>query len=168
MANGVDLEGRVSVINSIKSPLGFFTLVVLVIEGVFIGSGFAGKVPIWMPLGLLGLVVVGVFVTIWVKPGVLYPSRVTVKLIFPNEVQPIDVDLNIAQCSLEVRDQKGFCKFSGAPTLVFGQGGWGFRLDHNIDPSDSIRLELVEHSGRKWKVHPFDPYETKQEVIPLN
>ena len=90
-------------------------------------------------------------------------KRMTVKLEFP--IQPIDVDLDIKQCVLEIRDEKGHEKPRITPNITWGHGGWTFQLPEDIIDTDSVRLELVEHNQRKWKVKPFPPYETDKKVI---
>ena len=92
-------------------------------------------------------------------------ETVTVTLVFPAE--PIEVDLDIDQCVLEVRSRDGQMKPRVTPNLTWGHGGWYFQLPANIQLSDSVRLKLVERDGKKWIVKPFNPFHTKREVIRL-
>jgi hypothetical protein len=120
----------------------------------------------WAPIGLLGLLIVCVSAIVLIDPRALYHPKdwppvqekpVMVILIFP--IEAIQVDLDVEQCTLEVRDETGHRKPIRAPTLAFGPGGWYFQLK-DVEPSDSVRLELIEHNGRKWRIKPFAPYET--------
>lgn len=172
MVNNTQFSGWTPVLNSVKTPLGFFTLLALILDAILVGTAARiEEVTIWAPIGLLGLLLVGVFVIVLYKPLALYhPSDwpktpLTVNLVFP--IEPIEVDLNIEQCVLEVRDKEGRRKHSRTPNLTLGYGGWSFQLE-DIEPSDSIRLELIEHNGQEWRVNPFAPYETEAKVLELN
>ena len=174
MANKSKFNGWTAVLNSVKTPLGFFALLALIVDGVLIASATAtDKVSVWVPVGILGFLIVCVFAIILVKPLALYHPKdwpaqkktVTVNLIFP--IESIQVDLDINQCALEVRDQEGRRKHMGTPNLTFGHGGWSFRLIEKVEPFDSVRLELIERNGRKWRVNPFAPYETEAKVLQL-
>jgi len=105
------------IIGSVKTPLGFFTLIALILDAIFMGgSVLTDKLPMWMPILLLGLLVVCVFVIMYNKPMALYPpeywetkKRMNVKLLFhprnlPKPIEPINVDLNVEQCELKVID----------------------------------------------------------------
>ena len=182
MTNNNKMSSWGSIINAVKTPLGFFTLVVLILEGVLLVTAKSiEKISILIPIGLLGLVVVLVFAIAWRKPHVLYGwQTATVNLTFleadPHisetlrklEVDPINVDLDLTRCSYKICDKKGNVKHSGTPNLTFDKGGWTFKVDEDIGPSDSIRLELVECSGQKWKVRPFLPSRTDQRAIQIN
>lgn len=161
-----------SLINSVKTPLGFLTLIALILDGILLGiAAFTDKLSLWAPLVFLGLLVAGVFAIIWKKPLVLYhPSDwpVQKKNMIINMLFPIDaykVNLNIQRCTFEVRDLGGKSKRTGTPNLTFGNGGWSFQLTEDVEPYDSVRLELVEHSGQRWRVNPFSPYEKEVKVL---
>lgn len=173
-------NGWVSIINAVKTPLGFFTLIILSLDGILIAAAtFTNEISIFAPLGLLGIVIVLMFVIVWKKPYILQDSRdwqaITVNLRFfepdPHnselllEADPIKVDLEVKRCELIVCDIRGHVKHSGIPPLTFGHGGWTFQLAEDIEPTDSVSLELIECSGRTWKVRPFLPYGTDQRAI---
>lgn len=171
MSNG----SKVSVINAIKTPLGFFTLVVLILEAFTLyASAVTREVTIWVPLGLLGLVVGLVFAVTWKKPWVLYDPRtwrtVDVALVFPakpikvDAVNQINVDLDIKNCKLVIYDREGKRTPKGTPNLTFSRGGWVVKLGEYVGPFESVGLELVEHSGRTWKVKSFSPFDNQREA----
>lgn len=54
------------------------------------------------------------------------------------------------------------------PNLVFGHGGWVFDLPDDLEPSDSIRLQLWEHAGVVWKSYPFAPHQTETKMVQSN
>ncbi len=176
MANN-KFNGWVKVISAVKTPLGFFTLIVLSLDGILITAAtFTDKVSMLAPIGLLGMVIVLIFVIILKKPHALGDWKaITVNLRFyepdPHnsgklmEANPIKIDLEVTQCELIVCDEKAHVKHSGVPPLTFGHGGWTFQLVEDIGPSDSVSLELIECNGRRWKVRPFLPYGTDQRAI---
>ena len=68
--------GWTAVINSAKTPLGFFTLAALIPDAVLIStSALASKVQMWALLVLLGLIIVLVFVIVVSKPLSLYHPK---------------------------------------------------------------------------------------------
>lgn len=175
MGNDTKFNAWTLVINSVKTPLGFFTLLALILDAALLGAASAtDRVPMWAPFLLLGLLIACVFSIVIIKPHALYhPSDwptmgkvISVNLIFP--IDTISVDLDIEECILEVRDKVGQNKYEGTPNITFGHGGWSLKLMEDIEPSDSVRLELVEASQRKWRVNPFAPYEKEVKVFEIN
>jgi len=184
MANNTKFKGWTLVLNSVRTPLGFFTLLALILNGILLGTAaLTNKAPMWAPIGLFGLLLVFVFAIVWNKPYVLYHPRdwqtVTVKLIFlrpdpnnPGKFQEIDspeIDLDVPKCRLEVRDKRGEPKHKRKkiPNLALGLGAWNFQLIEDVRPSDSVHLELIEHNKTKWRVKPFRPYATDQKALPI-
>lgn len=171
MANNTKFNGWTSVLNSVKTPLGFFALVLLVLDGIILATAPLTQIPVLAPVGVLGVLVAGVFAIVWKKPLVLYhpkdwPKAVTVNLLFP--IEAIQVDLDVKQCILEIRDREGREKPKVTPNLKWDRGGWTFQLPEDVVDTDSVRLELVEHNGRKWKVKPFPPYGIDVGVLQIN
>lgn len=157
------MNGWTSVINAVKTPLGFFVLIALISDGILSVAIATGKISVWAPIGVLVLLIACVFVISWKKPWALVPRKViTVNLDFP--IEPIQVELNVNQCLFKVRDMRGKTKRTGTPNLIFGNGGWSFQLTEDIESSDSVHLELVENK-RRWRVNPFLPYETTVKAI---
>ncbi len=71
------METRTSIINVITTPLGFFALALLIVEGflgiVVIGSGatldsYAKLSGMWMAIGAFGLVIFIVALMVWLIP----------------------------------------------------------------------------------------------------
>lgn len=163
-------SGWKSIISSVKTPLGFFTLIVLSVDVLLFGtSALTGKVSMWAPIALFALVIMMFFVIVWKKPYVLYQpgdwQSVTVNLVFPEEIKPFEVDFQERNCVLEIRSIDGQKKHGGAPNLTLGHGGWTLHLYGDIGPSDTIKLELKDNAGRKWRVSPFRAYETEKNVF---
>jgi hypothetical protein len=142
-------EGRGALIAAVTTPLGFFALVALVLDGVLMGLAASDSLSIWVPLGVLALLIVAVFVIVLYRPEALGdPSQMRpmrVSLSFPHE--PIEIQLDDDQCWLIVRSLGGKTADPVRPSLVFGQGGWVCYLS-GVKPTDSIRLELRE----EWPV----------------
>jgi hypothetical protein len=180
MAENTKLSGWPAIINAVQTPLGFFTVVALILDAVLLGASLAtARVTMWAPIVLLGLLIVGVFVIAWFRPLALYHPRdwpkkgkgVTVKLLFfdeevktPNPIEPINVDLDVQQCGLMIKDERGRRKSKATPNLIWSQGGWTLRLPEDIVDTDGVYLELVERSGRVWEPKPFTPYETQVRI----
>lgn len=174
MASNTQPAAWSAVISSVRTPLGFFALLALVLDTVLVGAtAVTNKISMWAPIGLLFVLIIGVFAIVLMKPYALYHPKdwpatgkpITVALIF--QVEALQVDLDVSKCILEVRTQEGRKRFRGAPNLIFGPGGWVCKLAGNLDSSDSVRLELVEINGRRWKVNPFAPYEIEKRVLQL-
>lgn len=157
-----------SIISSVKTPLGFFVLLALIVDGAL---AFRQQTPLLVPAALLALLIICVFVIVVFKPLALYhpddwPAKarpMIVTLLFPIEAIQIDLDEN--DCIVEIRDQGGKPKQKAHPNLTFGNGGWIIRLTDDLEPSDSVRLELIEHSGKRWRTNPFAPYQTQTQMI---
>lgn len=153
---------RTGIITSVKTPLGFFALVALVVEAGLLLAG----APILVPSGLLALLVIAVVVIAFRRPELLQQGevhRLTISLVFPG-LPPYEVELNEDHCSIEVRDATNQTKVRGIPSVRQAPGGWVVDL-RGVHPSDSVRLELVEHSGRCWRINPFTPYESTQNAV---
>jgi len=175
MSNNTKFKDWTSVLNSVRTPLGFFALLALILDGILLVLAAATKdVSMLAPIILFALLILCVFSIILIKPLALYhpkdwPARgkiMTVTLVFP--IEAIQVELDINQCILEIRDKNGKIKPPGTPNLTFGHGGWAFQLSEEVEPSDSIRLELIENNGRKWRVNPFTPHEIAARAIKIN
>jgi len=178
MSDDTRISGWQVIIGSVKTPLGFFTLISLILDAILLGgSVLTDKLPMWMPISILGLLVVCVFVIMYKKPMALYPpeywetkKRMNVKLLFhprnlEEPMEAIDVDLNVIECELKVRDEQNQARSMPVPKLTLGHGGWTFQLPEDVVDTDSIRLELIEHNSKKWKVISFPPYETNVRAM---
>ena len=165
-------ESRLShfetVLRSVRTPLGFFTFVSLLLDGVLTGiSAATNQIPLICPLIFLFFVVLLVFLIVWFRPHALYhPNDVqvaTINLIFPLEETDIDFDLD--KCRFEIRDREGRRRIAGVPNLTFGPSGcWCFLLTEIVAQADSVKISLVDHQGRRWEGKPFAPYQTKHEL----
>lgn len=162
MANNNKHSGRFALINSISSPLRLFALFALIVEAFLTtAAALTEKISMWAPVVLLGILIVCVFIILMTKPHVLYPprKRVTVKIVFP--IKSRDVSLNVEECWLVIRDETGRKKARVHPNCTQGHDLWTFQLPEDIIDTDSARLELVDRTGRRWRVEPFPPYETE-------
>lgn len=160
------------ILNSVRTPLGFFTLTALILDAVMIAIVGTEQGLIWVPIILLAVLIVFVFAIAWARPHALYhpndwPERpLTVSLVFP--IEPIDVDLDSEKCLMEIRDKTGKLRLSGTPSLTFGHGGWALKLTQRLESADSVRLKLTERNGRCWRANPFTPFETAIQVLKVN
>src|SRR5437879_3653682 len=74
-------SGRVGIIQAVDTPLGFFTLVVLIIEGVLgllIGTTFTGTertIALYGMLGIIALLIAVVVWLAWFRPEALAGTR---------------------------------------------------------------------------------------------
>lgn len=170
-------KGRVAILEAVKTPLGFFTLVALILDGLLIATTSQTEtISMWAPIGLLAFLIIAVTIIALVRPTGFYkPTRqkIQVNIVFPIRPiradlhAPISIDLDIDKCTYEIRDVQGRKKPSGRPNITFGTGGWSFQLDKSISESDSVRLHLVGRDGRRWRVNPFDPFVTEQTAIQI-
>ncbi len=149
-------------IDSVKTPLSFFTLIALILDGILIGTAaFTNEVSILAPLGLLLLTLLIVAIITIKNPLAFYhpkewpkkeePLFVNLMFDLPNkEVQK----LKFMECKLtikDVKDDKSKPKVSN-PILTLGglsEDGkqvWTLKLlDDN--PDFSASLEMVEDKG---------------------
>jgi hypothetical protein len=81
-------------VGAVTTPLGFFTLIALILDGVLIAGALATvRISLWAPLAVLAFLVALVFVLLVLRPEVLRPARpMVVSLVFP--LEPIEVDLD--------------------------------------------------------------------------
>lgn len=168
-------KGWALILNSVRTPLGFFTLIALILDGFLLVIAASTEITTWPPLVLLWFLVACVFAIVWKKPYALYHPKdlpqkaIRIILLFPIK-NATKVELEVEKCFVDIRDKNGKKKPRITPNLVLGQGGWNFELTEEVEPSDSVSLELTERSGRKWRVNPFMPYERtvlKEEIIKL-
>ncbi len=159
-------QGWGSVVNAVRTPLGLFALLALVVDAslVFVASS-SERLSLWAPVCLLGFLILCVFAVVMVKPTALYhpsdwpqpSSTITVALVFPEEY--LDIGLLAEHSLLEIRNEEGRVKLSREPNLTFGPGGWVVKLTGAVASLDSVRLELVDETGRRWRADPFAPFE---------
>jgi hypothetical protein len=172
------------IISAVRTPLGFFTLAMLILDGVLmITATSTEKISLLAPVVLLGFVIVFVFLIVWFKPELLHYAGdrqiIRVNVLFPkpdssilkkySEVDLVRVSLNAEQCLLEIRSKQGQIKYRGTPpnlALGYGSGVWTLELLEDIEPGDFVRLELVEHDGQRWRVDQFVPLSIEQKAIP--
>jgi hypothetical protein len=162
MADAERNAGWSGLIQAVRTPLGFFALIALILDGVLIvAASSTARLPLWAPLLVLAFLVACVVIIVLVRPEALGDPElraVTVSLVFPH-LAAIDVDLDTDNCRLVVRDRDGHLRGEAKPNLTFGHGGWVCRLTQ-IGLADSVWLDLKEANGRAWRVKPFTPYET--------
>jgi hypothetical protein len=151
-----------ALVKAVRTPLGFFTLLALIFEALLIAASTATPdVPLWAPIGVLAFMFAAVILVAWNNPLALYhpsdwPRRpVLVNLLFPED----GLDLDIARCEIEIRDKLGQKKANRVPNLALGHGGWALHAPDDVEPTDTVRLELVETHGRRWRIPPFRLYE---------
>ena len=164
-------ENWTTVINSVRTPLGLFTLLALILDGVLIAvSASTAKISIWAPILLLALLILCLTIIVLINPKALFHPRdwplerhVKVILRFPQGINPINIDLMSDNCTLEIRDLHGRKKLITKPELRIGQDVW-YLLLADVEPTDSVRLELVDSNNQRWKILPFDPFETRVDA----
>jgi hypothetical protein len=155
-----------TVLQSVTTPLGFLTLALLIVDVVI--TAFSVRSPQFVPygVGLFLLIICLFFGLVWLRPQALYhPADLRhdiFSLRFP--VDPTSVNLVEDKCRYEVCDSNGR-KRAGTPQLVFGPGGWSFRVAM-ISPSETVSVTLYDTSGRTWTVRPFLPGHISLDVIP--
>jgi hypothetical protein len=166
----------VPIINAVQGPLSFFALSALILDAIFLDiSALTDRISLWAPFIVFVILLLFVFIITMTKPRALYNPRdlpsekfVTIKVLFPDHLKPIDVDIDGDKCQLLIRDKHSRPKSERNLSLLLGSGGWYFRLLEEVENSDSVRLEIVERNGRRWEVKPFDPYETVVQAYPFS
>jgi len=160
-----DTDKWVKIIEAVKNPLGFFTLMALILNGIILGAATQSSgVPMEAAIGLFGLLIVCVFILVLKNPGVLGGSRIiTVSLDFPKP--PFDVDPDSEKSFIEVQDNEGHVKYRAKAGITLGRGGWAVKMSRDIESTDNVRITIIETDGTQWKVHPFYPYSIKRDVV---
>lgn len=167
-------------LSAVSTPLRTFVLLVLVLPGLLMAAGATSDgMPLWAPLALLAFVVILLVATLWWKADVLYgSSRVDAKVAFPEQIRidPVDgrpqfpptlTEIDASRCTYRVYDGNGCTRSIGRAHLLFGPGGWTFRLPVSSRPYESVSLLLFDRAGRRWEIRPFDPLETVVYPTPI-
>lgn len=154
-------KNRVSIIESVKTPLGLFTLVILVTEAIILAeSAIIGADNLWMPFLIVALVLVLVFVLAIVKPAAVGIQQITpqpdryVTMMFPNNTV---VDFDDESGELWVKPRRGKkIKTIFTPTNN-EEGGWYHTLPDFVRLTDQIRICVTDTTGQKWRTRTFVP-----------
>jgi len=160
---------RVSIIESVQTPLGFFTLAILVLEAILLGESLTtGRIEPWMPILLIAVVIVFVFVLVLVKPsavGVLQKterSEITVTMMFPKEHSNVNFNIGCGELSIKPKGKKRTTE-TFTPTAKY-EGGWYHTLPSHVTLEDQIRISLKDTTGKTWKTKPFIPRAIAQNL----
>jgi len=151
-----ELDNLTKIIKSVKTWLGFFALVVLILYLIILAKAQITETVSMVLVGLLGLSIVFVFVLS--LKNALQEKAVRVNVVFPLSIEEVS-RLEFQRSVLNIRDDKGIRSHTPNLTQGFGQA-MTFLLTENIGSNGSVDLELTEPKGRKWKVQPFNPYTT--------
>ncbi len=165
-----------SIIKAVKTPLGFFTLVTLTVDGILGTAVLSENIPWWAPTLILVLVIILVFTAMIINPLALihpseWPTPSTVPLIFSSNGQRIDsyhIDLDEEKCLLTVRSKTGSQRYKGLVNLICPYGQWAFRVPKRIKHSDDVSLWLIEKNSRKWRVKSHPLNEINVEAVRIN
>lgn len=150
------LDNLEKIIRSVKTWLGFFALVVLILYLILLAKAQITENVSILLVGLLGLSIVFVFVLSLKKA--LQEEAIRINVAFPLPIEEVN-RLEFKESVLKIRDDKGTRTYMPNLTQGFGQA-MTFLLTENIGHNGSLSLEITEPSGRKWKAQPFNPYTT--------
>lgn len=177
------LQDRTSLIQAIQTPLGFFVLVVLVVEVVFgIVAGLReGPDRTYLVIGMIALM----FFVVAIVAFLLYTGRghallgarsgEAVKssryslLVGPPEDMP-DFDIAV----IDWDDSECFIigtRMKEQVTLVPTRVGPSFRVQipqhvfDNLEPEEPLELQLKDNKGHRWRVRRFFIFEN---LVPLS
>jgi hypothetical protein len=169
-------ERRNSVIALVTNPLGFFTLVVLIVEAVIGGLAASSAQEarpeiLWAMCGILVFLVVIVALLAYLKPGVLYGRS---NAIYSVVISPPKDMPGLEMSQLSWPDGKCFLTFREKKTYitpVIGDVGPSFEV--RIPPEilfeltafDTVRLELTDDRGLRWDAGPFYVHQKTVKLI---
>lgn len=150
-------DGRTGIIEAIKNPLNLVTLLLLIVEGFMIqGSIQSDKVPFWAPILVLVLIIVFFFVTLWRFPDRFGEQRMIISNIhLAFEPKDFPIDLDDQKSKIIITPSKGGVPREQSAILSEEDAQWSVRLPDDIDFNDTIRFELIERTGRQWRVNSF-------------
>jgi len=165
-------QGRAAIIAAVQTPLGFFTLAVLIVEAILAllipgATDYQRNVLIWGMLGTVAVLILIVSVTAVFRSPHGRPYSL---LIGPSDV------LRHFDITLVDWDEKS-CYLVGQTvreliTLVPIRGGRGFRVElangslSDLSPHQSYRCELRDKLGNRWTVKPFYLFENLVPLVP--
>jgi hypothetical protein len=151
-------QGRVSIIEAVTQPINLIVLILLIVDSLLLAAAtITDRLPVTMAMGVFVLVLLMVFGIVIFAPDRLRPQRtITVTLIFPGEQIPPPLD--VSRCVMEIQDETFRPRPPVRPRLLRSPYGWYIELPRNIRDSDAISVELVDRSGRKWRLEPFPPF----------
>ena len=176
-------QNRVGIIQSIQTPLGFFVLVVLVVEVVFgiVASLREGPDRTYLVVGMIALMFFVVTVVAFLaysgrglfSPGgqggeLTKTSRYSLLVGPPEDMPELDIaviDWDDSECFIvgnKLREQI---------TLVPTRVGPSFRVQipqqvlDNLEPEHPLELQLKDKKGHRWRVRRFFIFEN---LLPLS
>ena len=140
-----------------------FIIVVTAIAGVLTLLGLFPKADPQFGRWIMGVLLVEILGAV---VGFLKyrPEAMFVNILFPPKIQPQKIDLDQNKCTYEIKDKDGKVK-SGNIVPMPGPGGFQCRLSYNVNPSDYVKLNLVEKNGKQWEVPYFCPYVTNKAAV---
>lgn len=140
-----------------------FIIVITAIAGVLALLGLFPKADPQFGRWIMGVLLVEILAAVI---GFLKyrPEAMFVNILFPPSIKPQKVDLDQNKCTYEIRDKDGNVKSYKVVPIV-GPGGVQCRLSSNVNPSDYVRLNLIEKNGKEWEVPYFCPYVTNQVAV---
>jgi energy-coupling factor transporter transmembrane protein EcfT len=172
--------GRRGIIQAVQTPLGFFTLIVLIVEMIF--GVFVFKLEIgtdrtfviqWMILLIFALVMIVAIIAIW-KPWILAgkePPQKEAKyslLIGPPEnLRNFDITLinwDKSACFLvcgKLKEKIALVRARVGPTFHVNIS---YKLLEKVK-EEAITLDLKDQKGNRWEVRSFYLYEN---LLPLS
>jgi hypothetical protein len=171
-------DSRQGIIAAVNTPLGFFSLVVLIVDsaiGVFAASSPASdRTPLlWAMAGIMCLVTVVVATLEYLRPGSLTGKRprihYSVVISAPADMPGFDISQISwvdGKCFLAVRKKR--VPINPAP----GDAGVSFEiripadLFEEIDATDPVRFELVDAYDLRWEVGPFFVHQRPSRLVP--
>ncbi len=179
MTNEAKARGWSSVLNSVRTPLGFLTLVALILDGFLLSAAsFTERLPLWAPLALLALLVAAVFAVMIIKPLALYHPND-----WPKSEPPVFKPLK--RVRLRVRGKPRFSESDDyrAVYTVTGESRdsrppekeqnavrdppyLALELE-NVYPDDVIRVTIVDVNdpGLMWEIPPFTVWEHLRDAF---
>lgn len=168
-------QQRVNIIQTVQTPLGFFTLVVLIVEVIFgmtatYSQGLDRTIlVVGMIIFMFFLVGIVAYLT-YFKPGTLTREKgkkpLTVNLKFNGLSAEDAKDLQFKESILELYDlddkisKKSIVLTEGQMSLDV----WTFQIS---DDSCKAGLKIIDTEDREWRVKPFYltiPYVTTRDV----
>jgi hypothetical protein len=176
-------DNRLGLIQAVKTPLGFFVLVVLIVEAVLGGlasvSSSDRTLLIWGMLILLGSTIAIVAALAYLRPYVLQPLDLpfSVYISAPVDMSGLDIGSihwDSAQCFLmgtSIQEPVQLVPSRVGPTLKVHIPP---ELGRRLSPTAPYRLELLDAHGIHWRVanfyffesvHPLTYADSKENVL---
>ena len=153
------LERRIILLTFLGIILATAVVAILVILGLFPKAD--PQLAKWLFFAVGGQILGELIYFLRSRPAA---EGMLVNLTSPPGVELQSLEFDVRNCRYEILDERDEVKSQGRIVPTLGPGGYQCRLPLEVNPSDYVKLHLVERNGMRWEVGYFCPYVTNQQL----